>query len=136
MQTFIGHIQFNVDAANLAFYRSLMAFLGWQAVYDDQGMLGVMGPDKTSLWFAGYSNGTRNDYDGLGMNHLGIGAASQADVDATCAYLAEQGVPLLFETPRHRPEFSQDAASTYYQAMFETPDRILFEVVYIGPKGA
>ena len=26
-----------------------------------------------------------------------------------------------------------DAQSTYYQVMFESPDHILFEVVYIGP---
>ena len=64
----------------------------------------------------------------------GILPTPQADVDATCAYLAEQGVPLLFDTPRHRPEFSGDEASTYYQVMFETPDRLLLEVVYIGPK--
>lgn len=136
MQTQIGHIQFNVAPGNLSFYRDLMAFLGWQAIYDDQGMLGVLGPHGASLWFAGFANGAQNDYDGPGMNHLGLGAATQADVDAAAAYLAAQGVPLLFDTPRHRPEFSQDETSTYYQVMFETPDRILLEVVYTGPKSA
>jgi len=43
-------------------------------------------------------------------------------------------VALLFETPRHRPEFAQSPEQTYYQIMFETPDRILLEVVYIGVK--
>jgi hypothetical protein len=70
------------------------------------------------------------------MNHLGIGAASQVDVDAAVAYLAERGVAALFETPRHRPEFSGSEEQTYYQVMFESPDRILFEVVYTGPKSA
>jgi hypothetical protein len=40
---------------------------------------------------------------------------------------------MLFETPRHRPEFSSED-STYYQIMFESPDRILLEFVYTGPK--
>ncbi len=70
------------------------------------------------------------------MNHLAIGAESQADVDAIAADLTERGVALLFETPRHRPEFAQSDAQTYYQVMFASPDRILFEVVYTGPKSA
>ena len=50
------------------------------------------------------------------------------------AYLQARGMALLFETPRHRPEFARDEQSTYYQVMFETPDRLLLEIVYIGPK--
>jgi hypothetical protein len=49
-------------------------------------------------------------------------------------YLKQHGIKALFETPRHRPEFSGSEAETYYQVMFESPDRILFEVVYTGPK--
>jgi hypothetical protein len=49
-------------------------------------------------------------------------------------YLREHNVQPLFETPRHRPEFSAGPDQTYYQVMFESPDRILFEVVYTGPK--
>jgi catechol 2,3-dioxygenase-like lactoylglutathione lyase family enzyme len=75
-----------------------------------------------------------NDYDGPGMNHLAIGTEAQADVDATVDYLRGHGVELLFETPRHRPEFSRSDDQTYYQVMFESPDRILLEVVYTGPK--
>ena len=61
---------------------------------------------------------------------------SDVDVDAVAAWLAERGVIALFETPRHRPDFSQSANDTYYQVMFETPDHILLEVVYTGPKSA
>ena len=74
-----------------------------------------------------------NDYDGPGMNHVAIAAASQADVDATVGYLHDRGIEVLFDTPRHRPEFSGEG-TTYYQVMFESPDRVLFEVVYTGPK--
>jgi catechol 2,3-dioxygenase-like lactoylglutathione lyase family enzyme len=135
MQTYIGHIQFNIHSANLAFYKDLATFLGWQTIYDDPYMLGVAGSGDSSLWFAAFATKeVENDYDGPGMNHFGFGATSQADVDAVAAYLSERGVALLFDTPRHRPEFAQDDNHTYYQVMFESPDRILFEVVYIGPR--
>ncbi|HVB63891.1 MAG TPA: VOC family protein [Nitrolancea sp.] len=134
MKTSLAHIQFNVLAANLPFYQQLMAFLGWHTIYAGDGMLGVVGANDASLWFIGQVNDAVNDYDGPGMNHLAIGAESQADVDAAATYLAEHGVTALFDTPRHRPDFAASADQTYYQVMFETPDRILFEVVYTGPK--
>ncbi|CAA9557965.1 MAG: hypothetical protein AVDCRST_MAG88-1264 [uncultured Thermomicrobiales bacterium] len=136
MQTQLGHIQFNVRPVNLPFYKDLMTFLGWQAIYDGEEMLGVVDKGGVSLWFAGQVKEVSNDYDGPGMNHLAIGAETTADVDGAAAYLAERGVELLFETPRHRPEFSQGDDQTYYQVMFESPDRLLLEVVYTGPKPA
>jgi len=134
MQTHLAHIQFNVRQDNLPFYRDLMTFLGWQTLYETPDMLGVAGQSGDSLWFIGHAKEVVNDYDGPGMNHLALSAATQADVDVAVDYLAQQGVALLFETPRHRPEFAQDADQTYYQVMFESPDRLLFEVVYTGPK--
>jgi hypothetical protein len=70
------------------------------------------------------------------MNHIGIGTSTQAEVDTAAEYLQGKGTPLLFETPRHRPEFSRGEDYTYYQIMFESPDRILFEIVYEGLKAA
>jgi catechol 2,3-dioxygenase-like lactoylglutathione lyase family enzyme len=134
METRIGHLQLNIQPSNLPFYKDLMAFLGWRVVYDDHGMLGVADTTGASLWFAGYAKPVGNDYDGPGMNHLAMLVAAQADVDAMVAYLKAHGVPPLFETPRHRPEFARGPDQTYYQVMFETPDRILLEVVYIGPR--
>ncbi|HUY74185.1 MAG TPA: hypothetical protein VMW11_06715 [Candidatus Dormibacteraeota bacterium] len=136
MQTDLGHIQFNVQPVNVPFYKDLMAFLGWQTVYADEGMLGVSGKSGSSLWFMGQTKDVNNDYDGPGMNHLAISAESQADVDAAAAYLKEHKVELLFGTPQHRPDFAQSEDQTYYQVMFESPDRILLEVVYTGPKSA
>ena len=136
MKTHIGHIQFNVKPENLPYYKDLMTFLGWQPLYDAPDMLGVSDGEGASLWFAGNVNDVIDDYDGPGLNHLGISAASQADVDALAAHLAGRGIPWLFETPRHRPEFSGSEDDTYYQVMFETPDRLLLEFVYTGPKSA
>jgi catechol 2,3-dioxygenase-like lactoylglutathione lyase family enzyme len=133
MQTGLNHLLIGVKPVNLGFYKDLFGFLGWNTIYDGDGMLGLSGKGETSLWFGTEVKAVANDYDGPGVNHLGIGAESIADVDATCAYLKEHRVPALFETPRHRPEFSEEG-KTYYQVMFESPDKILFEVVYVGPK--
>ena len=130
----LGHLQFNVQAENLPFYRDLVVFLGWNLIGDWPGMVGLGTIDGQSLWFSGDVKAVTNDYDGPGLNHLAFAAASIADVDAAVAYLQARGVVLLFETPRHRPEFARDELSTYYQVMFETPDRILLEIVYIGPR--
>ncbi|MGN6756135.1 MAG: VOC family protein [Thermomicrobiales bacterium] len=136
MQTQFSHLQLNVRPENVPFYKDLMAFLGWQTLFANEGMLGVAGKNGESLWFIGEVKEVSNDYDGPGMNHIGIGAAAQGDVDAVAAYLQERGVELLFETPRHRPDFPQGEGNTYYQVMFESPDRIVWEVVYTGPKAA
>ncbi len=130
----LGHLQFNVQAENLPFYRDLVVFLGWNLIGDWPGMVGLGTSDGQSLWFSGDVKAVTNDYDGPGLNHLAFAAASIADVDAAVAYLQAHGVALLFETPRHRPEFARDEQSTYYQVMFETPDLILLEIVYIGPR--
>lgn len=133
MQSGITHIQFNVRAENIPFYSDLFSFLGWHTIHEEDGALGVGGKHGESLWFVGPVKDVSNDYDGPGMNHLAIGAESQADVDAAAAHLTKKGVAMLFETPRHRPEFSGED-DTYYQIMFESPDRILLEFVYTGPK--
>ena len=134
METTLYHLQINVLPENLQFYRDVMSFLGWSTLMDQDQFFGAAASNGASLWFIGEVKDAANDYDGPGVNHIAIGAGSQADVDATTAYLKGRGVPALFETPRHRPEFSQGPDQTYYQVMFESPDRVLFEVVYTGPK--
>ena len=96
-------------------------------------MLGFGHDIFSSLWFFGGAKEANNDYDGPGMNHLGMLVQQQSEVDQMVEYLQERDIPCLFGTPRHRPEFSLDAEHTYYQVMFESPDHILFEVVYMGP---
>lgn len=132
VQTKLGHIQFNVHPQNLAFYKDLFSFLGWPAIEDDPVMLGVGQTVFNSLWFFAGATDAKNDYDGPGMNHLGLMVEHQHEVDQVVDYLREHGIAALFDTPRHRPEFSMDSEHTYYQVMFESPDRILFEVVYMG----
>ncbi len=134
MQSQLGHLQFNIKRENLDFYKQLLAFLEWNVLYATDDFIGAADQNGGSVWFMGIANDAQNDYDGAGLNHLAFGVAAQGDVDATVAYLQENGVTLLFETPRHRPDFAQGPDQTYYQVMFESPDRILLEVVYTGVK--
>jgi catechol 2,3-dioxygenase-like lactoylglutathione lyase family enzyme len=134
MKTHLGHLVFHIAPANAGFYKDLFAFLGWTSIYDEGGAFGVADGGACALWFEGEANGARNDYDGAGLNHLAIAAETQADVDAASTYLRGNGVELLFGTPCDRPEHADSADHRYYSAMFASPDRILLEVVYAGPK--
>lgn len=136
MQSHLGHVQVNVQPGNIDFYRDLFTFLGWKEIAGGEGWLGIAGDNGASLWFIGNVQDVVKDYDGPGMNHLGINVGKQEDVDAAAQFVAQRGIEHLFSTPRHRPDFSGDGPDTYYQVMFETPDRILMEIVYIGPKSA
>ena len=128
-----GHLLVNIQEEHKDFYKDLFSFLGWKVLFDEPKMLGIEDEHKVSLWFVNPIKKVNNDYDGIGMNHLGLSVPSQAAVDETVAYLQKHNIKALFETPRHRPEFCGSEDETYYQVMFESPDRILFEVVYTGP---
>ena len=132
METHLGHVVFGVAAEHQSFYKELLEFLGWGLIYDSPDMCGLGDKIHTSMWFGRPPKSHVNDYDGAGVNHVGIHTALLADVDAAAVYLRGRGVVMLFDTPRHRPEFA-GAGTTYYQIMFESPDRILFEIVYTGP---
>jgi hypothetical protein len=136
MQSKFAHMQLNVQPANLPFYNDLFSRLGWKIMYSTEDTCAVSDTNGTSLWFLGIAKEVNNDYDGPGVNHLGIGVNAQEDVDTAANFLIERSVEQLFDTPRHRPDFSGDGPDTYYQVMFESPDRILFEIVYEGPKSA
>ena len=94
------------------------------------------GKSNDSLWFIGEVKDAANDYDGPGMNHIAFATETQAEVDQAVSHLRANGIATLFETPRHRPEFAGSEGETYYQVMFESPDRILVEIVYTGAKSA
>ena len=134
VKTHLGHLVFHIDPENAGFYKDLFAFLGWQSIYDEGGVFGVTNGGECALWFEGEANGAHNDYNGAGLNHLAITTEHQADVDTAATYLRGKGVALLFGTPCDRPEHADSANHLYYSAMFESPDRILLEVVYSGPK--
>jgi len=125
---------FHIAPENAGFYKDLFAFLGWQSIYDEEGVFGVTDGGECALWFEGEANGAQNDYDGAGFIHLATITENQADVDSAATYLRGKGVALLFGTPCNRPDHADSENHLYYSAMFASPDRILLEVVYAGPK--
>src|SRR5690349_20262170 len=121
MQSNLAHMQINIQPGNFGFYKDLFTFLSWKPLYEDENVLGLADSKGFSVWFATATKDNNNDYDAPGLNHLGIGVGAQADVDAAAQYLSERGFQHLFETPRHRPDFSGDGPNTYYQVMLESP---------------
>ena len=130
----LGHLVFYGDPQNVGFYKDLFEFLEWKTIYDDGGIFGTTDGTGCDLWFEGESNGAQNDHDGAGLNHLAVVTETKADVDRAVTHLKEKGVEMLFGTPCDRPEHAESENHHYYSAMFESPDRILFEVVYTGLK--
>ena len=114
MQSHIGHIQFNVEAANLPFYRDLTAFLGWQTLYDTAEFIGVR-PERHEplvhrLCQAGQQRLQRPRPEPPCLQRAGAGGCR-------CRGRPHPGVAHLFETPRHRPDFAHGEDTTYYQVM-------------------
>ena len=111
-----------------------MDYLGWSVIMEDKDFAGYKSKSNGDLWFVKSTKDKNNDYDNYGVNHIALRVENQDDVDAVAKYLQKKGTKMLFSTPCHRPEFSASEKETYYQIMFESPDRVLFEIVYIGPK--
>ncbi len=135
MKSSFHHLQLNVDySANGLFYREFMEFLGWNIIFEGEDMVGYKTKQAVDLWFIDAEKKSSQDYDSIGPNHVAIRVDSQKDVDIVQKFLEEKGIKMLFDTPKHREDFAHSESETYYQIMFESPDKILFEIVYIGAK--
>ena len=111
-----------------------MDLLGWSIIFETGDTIGFKNEKSGDIWFVGTANLEAIDYDKKGMNHLAVRVEKSSDIDDVIAYLKKADIQTLFETPRHRPEFTSDPKQTYYQVMFTSPDNVLFEIVYIGAK--
>src|SRR5690349_14747010 len=114
MKASLGHIQVNINPKNLSFYKELMALLGCKSIMEADGMAGFEGENKASVWFLPRQKEVDNDYDGVGMNHLGFNVDSMKEVDEVVLFLKDKGFSSLFDTPRHRPDFAGENG-VYYQ---------------------
>jgi catechol 2,3-dioxygenase-like lactoylglutathione lyase family enzyme len=137
MQSYLDHVQIFIDYTNIAFYKNLMEFLGWHVLFEHTGVCGFRSEKNGDIWVQSAIKSGENDYDHVGVNHVSLRVGKKEDVDTVVDFLKKQNVAPLFDTPRERPEVASVVSSdtdTYYQIMFETPDKVLFEVVYIGAK--
>lgn len=134
MKSYLYHLQINISFSNLQFYKDIMFFLGWSVIFETADTVGFKSDRSGDLWFVDNTSKELIDYDKRGMNHFAVRVEKQDDIDAVAEYLKKHEVDTLFQTPRHRPEFTSEPGETYYQVMFVSPDNVLFEVVYIGSK--
>ncbi|MBI5356912.1 hypothetical protein HZB78_04895 [Candidatus Collierbacteria bacterium] len=111
-----------------------MEFIGWEVIFEGKEAIGYKSGTNGDLWFCKVGLAKTSDYDQKGVNHISIRVENLADVDETKNYLEKNSVKMLFDTSRYRPEFTSRDDENYYQIMFESPDRVLFEIVYIGTK--
>lgn len=132
MNPSVSHIQININFDNLSFYKKLMEFMGWTIRFEFESIV-VYTNGIISVLFQPKQKDSQNDYDGIGMNHIGFWVDSVENVDKATQYLKDLDIEPLFGTPKYRPEVSGEKED-YYQIMFETPDKILFEILYWGPK--
>lgn len=134
MKSQIGHIQVNIDLTNIQFYKNFMKFLNFEIVAEMEEVVGYKDASGASIWFMKGSKEGMSDYDMKGVNHVAFYVDSIESVNASTEFLNNNNIKALFDTPRHRPEFSASESETYYQVIFESPDKFQFEIVYIGPK--
>ena len=66
MHTTVDHLTFSVAPATAAFYRDLLAFLGWRLMYDSPDTFGMTNGQPTSLHFGPATSAGANDYDAPG----------------------------------------------------------------------
>ena len=111
-----------------------MEFMGWNTIFEMDEVVGYRSGTNEDVWFVKTQNKEVQDHDGIGMNHISFRVNTISDVDVIHSFLEKKDIKMLFDTPKHRPEFSSSPKETYYQIMFKSPDGILFEVVYVGKK--
>lgn len=134
MKSHLYHLQINIDFQNREFYKGLLEFMGWEMIFENDEVFGYTSASSGDMWFVKANNNQENDYDAKGVNHISLRVSATADVDRVKDFLESDGVKMMFDTPKHRPEFASSESETYYQIMFESPDKVLFEVVYLGEK--
>ncbi len=133
MKSTLNHLQINIDFKNLSFYKELMSFLGWSIIIEADEVVGYTSGAQCDVWYFRTDNAEEANSDRRGVSHIGFEVEHQLDVDEVTEFLSKYVIKPLYDTPRHRPEFSE-APKTYYQVMFETPDKVLMEVLYLGEK--
>ena len=130
------HVQVNVGdpAVSLPFYRALLGYLEYRAVYDEGGVAGFS-DGRSDLWLIGTAppHGSAGFHrKRTGLNHLAFRVSRREEVDRFAGdFLGARGIPALYGTPREFPEY----APGYYAVFFEDPDRVKLEVAHVPGLG-
>jgi len=130
MKASVYHVQLNVSAASMTFYKVLLRYLGYTLVREYPQMFGATN-GTTDLWIMQTDPryATRGFHrKAAGVNHIAFRVPSRADVDRFAQdFLAAHTVPALYGGPREYSEYRPG----YYAVFFESPDRLKLEIAYI-----
>ena len=123
----------DLKAAEAAFYRPLLEFLGYAKIEDEPAM---------TLWFSEAAAAAVNLFQAAedlkdrthdryapGFHHFAFWAESRAQVDALHARLIAIGATVL------DPPAEYDYAPGYYAVFFADPDGLKFELVHMPLPG-
>ena len=132
----VHHVDLVVSSIerSLAFYRDLLAPLGYRRISEVEGERGesiwyLSGPDVAVGLRAAKSGGSHDRYR-IGLHHLAFAASSRAAVDERSAWLHEQGAAI-----ESGPE--ECAYLPGYDAVFfYDPDGIKLEIVHVPGQAA
>jgi catechol 2,3-dioxygenase-like lactoylglutathione lyase family enzyme len=133
MKASVYHMQLNVSRPSIAFYKALLAYLGYTLMAEQPDIFGATN-GTTDLWIVQTdpAHATRPFHrKATGLNHIAFRVDSRPDVDRfTREFLAVRSIPTLYGAPRDYPEYRPG----YYAVFFEDPDRLKLEVAHIPDK--
>jgi catechol 2,3-dioxygenase-like lactoylglutathione lyase family enzyme len=130
MNATVYHIQLNVSRDSIPFYKTLLIYLGYTLIAEQEDMFGATN-GTTDLWIMQSDRryATRGFHrKAAGVNHIAFRVTTRAEVDRfTKEFLAARTIPTLYGGPRDYPEYRPG----YYAVFFESPDRLKLEVAYV-----
>ena len=86
-----------------------MEFIGWNVIFETNEVVGYKSKTNGDLWLVKSENFKPNNYDGIGVNHISLRVDTILNVDEIKNYLETNNIKMLFNTPKHRPEFASTA---------------------------
>ena len=135
MKTSVYHIQINISdpKVSLPFYKELFKYFEYKIISESPDHIGASN-GTTDFWIMETEEKNKSSKfhrKTTGVNHISFKANSKEDVDSfTKDFLNKKGIKLLYETPKHFPEYTDG----YYAVFFEDPDRIKLELAYVPNK--
>jgi len=83
-----------------------MEFMGWNVIFETDEVIGYKSDRNGDLWFCKTVKNAASDYDAKGVNHISLRVDTLSDVDEIKNHLEKNNIKMLFDTPKHRPEFA------------------------------
>ena len=127
----VNHVDLCVTSLerSLAFYRELLAPLGYHRLSEVEGERGetiwyVSSPGTSIGLREAQVEGTHDRYR-IGLHHLALEVASRAEVDERAEWLRAQGAELESEPQEYT------YIPGYYAVFFYDPDGIKLEIVHV-----